>query len=196
MNWKTGLLLVLAILAIALGFFALNKANQAYHLALTDIELEERNTLMTPVYDEGQGTWAYLAIIEVGITNQGPDPLTLASMSKMDDDAGFLVPLSGSKIVDKSFDYQAFVVQPGIMEIQTNPKLIKELSKTPMGASATMDLVIGSGQTKAVRFGVLMNVYDAEKMPLAQMVLLSMRFNFDNGKLRVFRRGIPVSPLS
>lgn len=196
MNWKTGLLLVLALGAIALGFMALSKANQAYQLALTDIELEERNTLMTPVYDEANDSWSFLAVIEVGITNQGPSPLTLASMSKMDDDAGFLVPLMGSEIVDKPFDYQAFAVQPGIMEIRSNPKLIKELAKSPMGDSAALDLVIGSGQTKAVRFGVLMNIYDAEKAPLAQMVLLSMRFNFDNGKLRVFRRGIPVSPLS
>ncbi len=195
MKWKTITLYAIAIIALGIAVMGLFKANQAFQLALSDIELEERNTLMTPVYDEATQSWAFLAIYETSITNQGPASFSLKSIEKMSDGAGFLIPLAGQKILDINLSSKAFLVKPSINEIQQNPRLIKSLTEQNFDTQADVDLLIESGQSKSVRFGVMVNAYNADKDPLAQMLLLSLKLNFDNGKIRVFRRGIPVQPL-
>ncbi|MBN2412073.1 hypothetical protein JXQ31_10315 [candidate division KSB1 bacterium] len=196
MKIKSVLLIIVVAATLVISLLALNLANRAYRLALSDIQIEERNTLMTPVFDQETEQWSFLAIYEIGLTNQGPDRVVLNEIARVTDGMGFLVPLKGSDIVDKSPDYKAFMVEPTLAEIRTNPKLIKTISANDLGESRSLMLGLDSGQTKAIRFGVLVNAYDEAKVPIAQMILLSFRLKFDNGRIKIFRRGFPVTSLT
>lgn len=196
MKIKSILLSGFVAAALVLSLMSLNRSNKAYKLALSDVQIEERNTLMTPVFDQETEQWSFLAIYEIGLTNQGPDKVVLTEIAKVTDGMGFLVPLKGSDIVDKSPDYKAFLVDPTLTDIRTNPKLIKTISANDMGDMQTLKLELASGQTRSVRFGVLVNAYDANKAPIAQMILLSFRLKFDDGRIKIFRRGFPVTTLT
>jgi len=196
MKIKTVLLIITIAAALIISLLALNLANRAYRLALSDIEIEERNTLMTPVFDQETEQWSFLAIYEIGLTNQGTDKIVLDEIAKVTDGMGFLVPLKGSDIVDKNPDYKAFMVEPTLAEIRSNPKLIKTISANDLGETKTLKLELDSGQTRSVRFGVLVNAYDENKAPIAQVILLSFRLKFDNGRIKIFRRGFPVTSLA
>ncbi len=196
MKIKSVLLIVIVTAALVISLLALNVANKAYRLALSDIQIEERNTLMTPVFDQETEQWSFLAIYEIGLTNQGTDRIVLNEISKVTEGMGFLVPLKGSDIVDKSPDCKAFMVEPTLAEIRTNPKLIKTISANDLGEAHSLKLELESGQTGTIRFGVLVNAYDENKAPIAQVILLSFRLKFDNGRIKIFRRGFPVTSLT
>jgi len=195
MKIKTVLLIVILAAALIISLLALNLANRAYRLALSDIEIEERNTLMTPVFDQETEKWSYLAIYEISLTNQGTDRIVLGEIAKVTEGMGFLVPLKGSEFVDKDIKYKAFIVEPTLADIRINPRLIKTIAANDMGESHSVKLELESGQTKSIRFGVLVNAYDESEIPYAQVILLSFRLKFDNGKMKIFRRGFPVKSL-
>ncbi len=195
MNLKSIIFCCLIAIALIISGLALITARHATHLALADIEIEERNTLMTPVFDQETEKWSYLAIYEIAVTNQGPEAVKLTAIEKVTDGMGFLVPLAGSEILSNVPDYQAFMVAPTLGEIQSNPKLLKDLAGQELDASGKLDLKLAAGQSKSLRFGVQTSVYDSENRPTAQVLLVSFRLKFDNGKMRVFRRGFPVTPL-
>ncbi|HPG39744.1 MAG TPA: hypothetical protein PLP19_13345 [bacterium] len=195
MNLKSIIFCCLIAVALIVSGLALITARHAARLALADIEIEERNTLMTPVFDQETEKWSYLAIYEVAVTNQGPDAVKLSAIEKVTDGMGFLVPLAGSEILSSVPDYKAFMVAPTLGEIQSNPKLLKEIIGQELGTVGKLDMELASGQSKSVRFGVQTSVYDSENNPTAQVLLVSFRLKFDNGKMQVFRRGFPVTPL-
>ena len=193
---KNVFFMLIALVALALAVVALYSAHDARKLALSEITVEERVPLLTPIFNEETGTWSYIALYDVNITNMcGPD-IILTSISKETTGGGFLVPLKGEEIISCPMTYKAFVVEPSFKEIMANPRLLKTLFHNDMGESAAVDLHLAAGATKSVRFGVSLDAYDSAKQPLAQVVLVSFRLLFNNGKSYLFRRGVPVQPLT
>ncbi|NOY59920.1 MAG: hypothetical protein GXO75_13470 [Calditrichaeota bacterium] len=186
---------LISLLALIVAAVALYNAGIARQIALSQISVEERNSLATPVFDQQKGTWSYLAIYEVSVNNLGGPDITLDNVSKVSEGAGFLVLLRGQEIVNSALNYKAFLVKPTIGEIRANPKLIKTVAQTDIGAVIPLNLLIKNGESKTIRLGVLLDAYDKENKPIARVVLLSYRFNFSNGKSYLFRRGFPIQPL-
>jgi hypothetical protein len=192
---KSVFFMLVGVIALALAVVALYNAQVAKNLALSEVTLEERSPLLTPVFNEESGTWSYLAIYEVSLTNTSGPAITLASISKETSGAGFLVPLKGEEVVGTLLKYKAFMVEPTLPDIMANPKLLKSIVGNDMGESKVMNLPLAPGVSKSVRFGVSIDAYDSANQPVAQVVLLSFRFLFDNGKTLIFRRGFPIQPL-
>lgn len=194
-QFKSVYFMLVGVVALALAVLALYNAQVAKNLALSEITLEERSPLLTPVYNEEKGTYTFLAIYEVSLTNTSGPAVTLTSISKEMSGAGFLVPLNGEEVAGTVLDYKAFIVNSTLTEIMANPKLLKSIVEKDMGESCAMNLPLAPGASKSVRFGVSVNAYDSAGGPVAQVVLLSYRLSFDNGKSLIFRRGFPIQPL-
>ncbi len=186
---------LISILALIVAAVALYNAGIARQIALSQVSVEERNSLATPVFDQQEGTWSYLAVYEVSVNNLGGPDIMLKNVSKVSEGAGFLVPLRGREIVNETLTYKAFLVKPTIDEIRANPKLLKTIAQVDMGAAIPLNLLIKNGESKTIRLGVLLDAYDKESKPIARVVLLSYRFNFNHGKSYLFRRGFPIQPL-
>ncbi len=194
---KTPLLFItlISLVALLVSTIALYNAKNARQIALSEISVEERNSLITPVFDQQEGKWSYLAIYEMSVSNLGGPDVTLESVSKVTEGAGFLVPLSGQEILNETLKYKAFFVKPTLDEIRTNPKLLKTISQSDISATAPLNLLIKNGESKTIRLGVLLDAFNKENKPIARVVLLSYRLNFSNGKSIIFRRGFPLQPI-
>lgn len=192
---KSVFFMLVGVIALALAAFALYNAQAAKNLALSEVSLEERSPLLTPVFNQENGTWSFLAIYEVSLTNTSGPEVILTSISKETSGAGFLVPLKGEEVMGVVLDYKAFVVEPTLADIMANPKLLSGITEKDMGPSVALNLTLAPGVSKSVRFGVSLNPYDGTGQPVAQVVLLSYRLSFDNGKSLIFRRGFPIQPL-
>ncbi|NIA31584.1 MAG: hypothetical protein GWP06_16960, partial [Actinobacteria bacterium] len=132
----------ISLLALIVAAVALYNAGIARQIALSQISVEERNSLATPVFDQQEGKWSYLAIYEVSVGNLGGPDVTLENVSKVSEGAGFLVPLRGQEIVNETLKYKAFLVKPTIGEIRANPKLLKTIAQADMGAVIPLNLLI------------------------------------------------------
>ncbi len=186
---------LLSVVAIALSVIALVNANSAKNLALSEITVEEQNSLTTPVFDQASQSWSFIALYELNVTNQsGPDAV-IEQLGKLSDGSGFIVPLKGRDILDDKIEHNAFLFKNPISEIQANPRLLKDVTNNDMGENADIAVSLENGASKAVRFGVSLKAYDNENEPLAQVVLVSFKLMFDNGKTYTFRRGFPIPPI-
>lgn len=186
---------VISLLALLIATVALYQAKEARLLALSDIKVEELNSFVTPVFDEQSGKWSYFALFELSVSNQSGPAVVLQSVGKMTGGSGFLVPLVGQEIVNKKIPYHTFLVKQSIAEIRQNPRLLKNIMDKDMGEAARVDLKIEPGESKKIRIGISLNPYDEENKPLAQVVLLSYKLQFDNGKSYIYRRGFPIQPI-
>ncbi len=187
--------LLLAGIALVIAVLGFSAARNARQLALSEITIEERTPLMTPVYDQASEKWSYLAVYEVNVTNMSGPTVKIESLGKVSTGGGFLIPLKGDEFADQALDYSAFIVEPGLAEIRANPRLLKEITQNTIRNTAPLDIELPPGTSRSVRFGVSMSAYDQGREPLADMVLLSFRLNFSNGKSSIFRRGVPIQPL-
>jgi hypothetical protein len=192
---KSIFFMLIGLIALAVAVMALFSARTAQQLALSEVTLEERSPLLTPVFNEGTNTWSYLAIYDVNITNVSGPEVKLTSISKENSGTGFLVPLKGEEVLNTPLPYKAFMVEPTLSQIMADPKLLKTIVEQDMGQSVSLNVDLPPGASKSVRFGVSIAAYDNSNQPIAQVVLLSYRFQFDNGKSLLFRRGFPVQPL-
>ena len=111
------------------------------------------------------------------------------------DDSGFVVALNGADVVSVDMNEKAFLVEPTLIELQQNPKLIPLLSSNAMQDHADVEMILEPGKSVALRLGVMLEPYDAAKETVAQMVLVSFQIEFSNGKTWQFRRGIPIPNL-
>ena len=190
------LAMAVAVAALIVGLMTWLQASKARNLALSELEIQERDALSTPLLDQGSGDYGYVSIYDISITNVSGPAITLEEISKLKDNANFVVTLSGEKVVTPKTNPSAFLPDVSINEIEQNPKLLREMIKEDIGESAAVSIKIEPGQTKSVRVGVYLEPYDAEKQPVANVVLTSFRLEFDNGKSYVFRRGFPVLPIA
>ncbi len=187
--------LLVAIMALVIAVIAMILAKSAQHTALSDIVVEEKNHLLTPLYDEENQSYSYLAVYEISFTNHSGPMVTVERIEKVSDGGGYFVALQGENISNADLDARAFLVEPPLKKIAQNPKILKTVMQNEMGSSARLKIPLGPAKTQTLRIGVSLNPYDQNRQPLADMVLLSFRFAFSNGKTSVFRRGFPIQPL-
>ena len=187
--------LSLALLALIMAFMARSDARRALNTALSEIEIEERNALTLPIYDEGTQKYSYLAIYEVSVNHCSGPAITLERLEKASLGSGYLVALQGTEVVPVDFASKFFLVSQSLNEIRRNPRMLKEITASDIGDYAQLDLELGVEQTKTVRFGVLLDVYDPVLESRAEVVLISYRFVFSNGKTSIFRRALPIQPV-
>ena len=96
---------LLSVLAIALSVIALVNANSAKNLALSEITVEEQNSLATPVFDQSSQSWSFIALYELNVTNQSGPNVVIEQLVKLSDGSGFIVPLKGQNIIDKKIEH-------------------------------------------------------------------------------------------
>lgn len=187
--------IIVAVIALLVATIALFIAQDVKQLALSEITVEEQNSLTTPVFDQQTNSWGFVALYELNISNQSGPQVILQTVAKAEGGSGFIVPLNGQTVLDIPLKSTAFVFQNSISEIKTNPRLLKDLSQNDMGQKTAVDIVLENGESKAVRFGLSLKAYDKSKTPYAQVVLVSFKLLFSNGKTYTFRRGFPIPPL-
>ena len=187
--------MLIAVAALLVAVISLYHARTARQLALSEISIEEKSALTTPVFDQAAKKWSYLALYELSVTNHSGPDVTLARVAKDSDGAGFLVPLDEQRVVGNDISYRAFLSDRSIAEIRSNPRLLKTLAQTDMGDAARVDRKLARGESTTIRLGVSLDVYDEKNEPLVNVVLLSYRLDFSNGKTYYFRRGFPILPL-
>jgi len=187
--------LVLALAAFVLSFIAIVNLNKVRDLALSEIEVEERDALSTPVLDQASQKYSFITIYEIDVTNvSGPD-VVLSHIKKPQGGSGFIVPVKEGEVLSKNFSARAFVSSYSISEIKENPKRLRELTQQEMGDLHEVNLSLKSGESRSVRIGVSIDPYDENNQPKANLVLTSFEFVFNTGKSYVFRRGFPIYPL-
>ncbi len=79
---------------------------------------------------------------------------------------------------------------------QENPRLLKELWDRDLDSAAALNLRLEPGAGKSIRYGILLIPYGDGGELLAEMALVSLRLDFDNGRSHIFRRGYPIPPLA
>lgn len=189
------LVVLLSVIAIVLSTVSLFNAQSAKKLALSEITVEEQNSLTTPVFDKGSQSWSFIALYELNVTNQSGPDAKIEKLSKVSDGSGFIVPLKDQEILENHINHNAFLFNNPIAEIKANPRLLKDITKSDMGENAQIAIHLANGESKAVRFGVSLKAYNKDNEPLAQVVLVSFKLYFDNGKTYTFRRGFPIPPI-
>ncbi len=186
---------LVAVVALVIGFVALNQAKTAQLLALSEIVVDEVNSLTTPILSEETNTYSFLAMYDISITNMSGPTVTLTSVKKSTTGAGFLALLDGENIVTVKVNEKAFMCEYGSSAIKANPRLLKTIAQQDMGDEAAANLTMNSGETKVLHVGVILEPYSAENQTLARMALVSFELEFDNGKSFIFQRGFPIYPV-
>lgn len=193
---RFGFFEAVAVAAMILAVIALLFSIKTRWDALSEVSVDERDTLTSPVFDEKTGNWSYVAIFETNLTNEGSRKVVLRSVVKADNGAGFMVSLKQGEVENGEIQHSAFFVTPEIAEIKANPRLLRSIGQNKMDKKIKLDLFIGPGETKRLRFGVALEPYDRDQQNLADMVLLSFEMKFSTGKRRIFRRGVTIPPIS
>ncbi len=195
---RTPLLIVVFVISLAalvLSIVAIINLNKVRDLALSEIVIEERDALSTPVLDQASQQYGFVTIYEIDVTNiSGPD-VKLNRIQKSQEGSGFIVPVKEGKVLSKNLNAKAFVSSYSISEIKENPKRLRELTREEMGDRYETRLSLKRGESRSIRVGVSLDPYNENNQPVADLVLTSFEFVFDNGKSYVFRRGFPVYPL-
>lgn len=187
--------LLIALVALLIAVIALVNSKEAKTLSLSEISVEEGASLTVPVFDEEKNCFSFLAIYEVHINNTSGPAVVLNKVAPYREGAGFIVALKNRQIVPADLRQQIFLVNPSLEEIQSNSKLLRDLFKNDLDQNSDLNWRIDSGESKTLRLGVNLFPYDPENQPQVDMVLLSFRFDFDNGTKQIFRRGFPITPV-
>ena len=193
---RFGFFEAISIVALIVAVLALLYSIKTRQDALSEVSVEERNSLTSPVLDEKTGNWSFVAIFEMSFTNEGTRNVTVERIAKSVEGAGFLVPLKQGEILNKDIDYSTYLVEPTIKAIRANPRLLRSIKQNVMSEDTKLDLTIKPGETKILRLGVTLAPYDSEHRNLADMVLFSYKMKFSNGKWRIFRRGAAIPPVA
>jgi hypothetical protein len=192
MRLRQWLPLLISLMALLAAASALGISRESRQLAASEITVEEADALLTPTRLEGSQQLQFLAIFEVNILNENGPSVTLQKIAA-DPGAGFLVALKGHQVLAKDIACTAFPVNATVSEVQQNPSILKQSLANDLEQSK-LALTIEPGKSKTVRFGVLMEVFDRLNQPIADMVLISAAFKFDNGRQKIFRKAIPLQP--
>ncbi|NLP12148.1 hypothetical protein GX408_17240 [bacterium] len=187
--------LLIALFALLIAVIALYRANTAHQLALSDLSIEESDALITPLYDESDGSWTYLAVYEISVSNLCGPPVQWISIAPAQDAGGFLKGLKNGGIVSPALSYQAFICGPTLADLQADPKLIRGLTEKPITGTTLLHYTLKAGENRTQRVGVLVQAFDAQQNALADMVLLSLDLSFDHHRRYTFRRGFAVQPV-
>jgi hypothetical protein len=107
-NVTTVVVGVIAVAALVIGVLALNQARTAQELALSEIIIEEVNSLSTPVLSEETNEYSFLTLYDISIANMSGPGVTLKSVKKSRTGAGFLVLLRGKDVVTTNINAKAF----------------------------------------------------------------------------------------
>ena len=186
---------ILSTFAILIAAWAGWTAYQAQISARSSIEVMEHNTLTTPVFDEGDKKWGFLAIYELSLTNTGSYDVTLESVDKVKDGSGFLIFLNQGQISSLKIEHGEFIVKPTIAEIKHDPKLLKSLGERELRNSTPINLKIEKGKSKFIRLGIMCSPYKPSKELMVDSALLSLQLVFSHGKSEFFRRAFRIVPL-
>lgn len=187
--------LLISLFALLIAVMALYRANTAQQLALSDLSIEESNALITPLYDESDGSWTYLAVYEISVSNLSGPPVQWISIAPAQDAGGLLKGLKNGGIVSPALSYQAFICAPTLADLQADPKLIRGLAEKPITGTTPLNYTLAAGENRTLRVGVMVQAFDAQQIALADMVLLSLDLSFDHQRRYTFRRGFPVQPV-
>lgn len=186
---------IIAIAALVVGIMALQQAKSARELALSEISIEEMNSLSTPVLNEETNAYSYLTLYDISIANMSGPSVTLQAVKKATSGAGFLAMLKGQDVVSVQVHAKAFISEKSSSAIKADPRLLKTIGQTDMGEDEELDLTIDPGETKIIHIGIALEPYDANKEALANMALVSFELAFTNGKNYSFQRGFPIYPI-
>ena len=189
------LALLASSISLIVALVALKTARQTKTIALSQYQVEEKNSLATPVFDQETNSWAFLTIFEISIANVSDIRLRLLDISPTSDATGFILPLKAQDVVTQNIDYQAFLIEPDVNQLFANPRLLKEMKKVAIQQSSLLPLSIDGGQTKVLRIGILADIYKNPAELNTDMLLYTFKFVFDNGKNFIFRRAMPVPPV-
>jgi len=187
--------MVIALSSFIMAGAAFYQAQQAKSVALSDLIVEEQETLSLPILDQSTKSYGYISIYELAISNNSGPDVILTHVEKVTSGFDFIVPLKSEEIVNVDLDPVAFISDASIAEIRNNPRLLKDLMKNDMGDKADVGLKIKAGGSKKIVIGVAVQPYDAKNSMLANFVLTSFSLKFDNGKTHIFRRGFPIMPI-
>lgn len=188
--------LLIALFALLVAAVALYQARTAKELALSDLTVEENNSLITPLYDQETGAWSYLAIYDIAVTNLSGPTLQWLYVQQNQKGGGFLVGVKNGELTAPSLAFTAFHCEPTLAEIQANPKLIRDLVKKEFTHPLMFNYALHAGESKSVRLGVMVQAFDQQQRPLVDTVLLSFGLTFDHDRQYTFRRAFPVTGLS
>jgi hypothetical protein len=191
----TVLLALLAIVGIILGAMALRQAHIARQLALSEIVVEEANSMSTPVFDQDTNHYSYLTLYDISIANMSGPTVTLRRVRKSAASGGFLAMLKGNEVVSLQVNEKAFVSAQGSAAIKNDPRLLKSIGQQDMGESASVNIEIKPGEAKVLHIGLTLEPYDINMQALADVALVSWELEFDNGKSYIFQRGFPLYPI-
>jgi hypothetical protein len=184
---------LVAILALGFSIFTQTCIVNVKQIALSEVSVEEHNSLITPVFDQASEQMNFVAIYELSISIlSGPD-LILETVEKADD-LDFIVGLKGPDIVNIDLEGKAFLVEPALREIQSNPRLLTQLNQESIEEKAKIMVKLQSGKSKNIRVGFYLSPYQNQES-LVNMALVSFKLTFSNGKTSYFRRGFPIQPL-
>ncbi|MBN1482324.1 hypothetical protein EH223_09015 [candidate division KSB1 bacterium] len=189
------LIAILAIGALVVSFVALNRAQSARELALSEIIVEEANSMSTPVYHEETNKYGYLTLYDISIANMSGPALKLDRVAKTTSGVGFLSLLKGPDLVNAQVNAKAFISEKGSAAIKNEPRLLKSIGLEDMGDAVEVGMTIAPGETKVIHLGLTLEPYTADMRAVANMALVSFELLFDNGKSYIFQRGFPIYPL-
>ncbi len=192
---KSHLALLLSLVALIVAVYTLYQSSIIRKIALTHIDVQERNSLLTPFFDQESGKNGFLAIYEIAVDNHGATTIALESVDQLSDVSEFVIPLKGEAVVDQSISAKWFLVDAKISDIQSDPRLLKNAIKD-MDKSMPVAMEIKPGQTKTIRVGLVLDAYDKDKKALADVMLVSFQLVFDHGRAYYFRRGVPIPPIT
>jgi hypothetical protein len=191
----TILSVVLAAAALLLAIFALVQIKSVRQLALSELVIEEHDSLSAPVFDEEKQTFSFVTLFDISITNHSGPAVTLTSVQKIPSSKQFLTLLKNEEIVNADVQTRAFPLESSSAEVQANPRMLKTLMSQDMGESANFNVSVAPGATKIFHLGVALSPYNVEKQAVATAALCSFELKFDNGKTYIFRRAFPITPL-
>lgn len=189
------LILLIALVALVVAVIALVTAKGAREIALSEVTVEEGETVTLPLFDEEQERFSFLVLVELHITNQGGPAVEVLQLSRNTSDAGFLVGLKNQEIQSGDLKPQFHAIEQPFSELQANPRLLKEALRQNPLHDIPIRHMLESGQSKTVRYAVHFFPYDDGKQNLADLVLISTRLTFANGAIRMMRHGYPILPL-
>ncbi|HOT96143.1 MAG TPA: hypothetical protein PLG50_04070 [bacterium] len=187
--------LLIALIALIVAVAALMIARDSRQLALSTLQVEEGESLTLPVYDEERSQYGFLILCELEVTNAAGPAVLLTRLVKAEEGSGWLVALKGQTLAAVDLKPRLFLLDQPLRSYQENPRLLKEKWGTDRSA-LEFKLALPAGAGKKVRYGVYVAPYDSAGAAQAEMVLISLRLEFDNGKNQLFRRAYPVPPLT
>lgn len=196
MNKSVSILsVVLASAALLLAALSLVQIKSVQQVSLSELVIEEHDSLSAPVFDEEKQTFSFVTLFDISITNHSGPAVKLTRVRKIPSAKAFLTLLKNEEIVNADVQARAFSLENSSAEVQANPRMLKTLMSQDMGESADFSVSVAPGETKIFHLGVALTPYNVEKQAVATAALCSFELKFDNGKTHIFRRAFPIAPL-